>query len=120
MGDLVNVDRAEAMTRYPVGPKQKSMGETSHDVPPPMVLNLALAINCLVLLAACFLMLFLHSQNLIIPFSAAQSAGIAMFGLIGSAATIWAISASRHYSRLLVSINTLGISGLCLSFYFGD
>lgn len=108
------------MSRFPVGPPQKSIGETSRDVPAPLLLNLALALNCFVLLVACFLMLFLHPQNAIPFFTPLQGFGIALFGIIGSTATIWSISASRSYSRYLILVNTFGVITLCISFYFGN
>ncbi len=107
------------MTRYPVGPKQKSIGETSRDVSPPLLLNLALALNAIVLLIACFLMLFLHPQNLSFPFTPVEQAGIVLFGIFGSALAIWTISTARRYSRPVIVVNTLGVLALCLSFYFG-
>ena len=107
------------MSNFPVGRKLRFIGETNRSVPTPVMLSLAMAINSFVLLLACFLLLFLHPQNLTTPFTGLQEAGIALFGVLGSGAVIWSLSTGRRVSRMLILLNTVGVSALCLSFYFG-
>ena len=99
------------MSKYPVGPKIKSLGTFVRNVPVPPPLWLFYLLNGSALLVFCVLLIGLQFDNTtIVAQQSVEQALLVLHFFFLAIATIWAIATNRRISRYLCILNSGGIA----------
>lgn len=108
------------MSRHPAGPKIKHLGTAVPNVPLPLLLTLVFAVNALTLLFSIIFFMATHPMNLFKEFSQIEENLLTIFGVVLSMGVVWSLATNRAISRYLILANTLGVSLLWATLYFGE
>ncbi len=109
------------MSKYPVGPKLKSLGTFVKNVPTPPPLWLFYLLNGAALLVFCVLLIGLQFDNTtIIAQQTVEQALFVLHFFFLAIAVIWSIATNRRISRYLCIVNSGGITLVSIMLTFED